>query len=329
VDQVRGRVDAVKDHPAILMWSLGNEWNYNGCYTGLSVDDCAALIGEAARMIKERDPAHPVATVYGNAPPQHLVQRLADVDIWGINYYEELTFSDLFKTWEATSEKPMFLGEYGADAYNAIAGAIDTAAQAHATSVLTQEIVSNSVIHGGVCTGGIIFELSDEWWKDGGGSPHEHDIGGVAPGGGPHPDKTFNEEWWGLTTIDRAPREAYHAFASVAIPKPRECAGSVLPGAARVCSQADGCRVMAHDMGARSCASYCGDQGLVCAGAWKDETSSCKIEVKVPCDDATHGNLVLVCQCAAAKLLQSVTDALARESEGLRYACTRGGCSWI
>lgn len=30
-----------------------------------------------------------------------------------------------------------------------------------------QEIVSNSVIHGGVCTGGIIFELSDEWWKDG------------------------------------------------------------------------------------------------------------------------------------------------------------------
>lgn len=27
-------VNAVKDHPAILMWSIGNGWNYNSLYIG-------------------------------------------------------------------------------------------------------------------------------------------------------------------------------------------------------------------------------------------------------------------------------------------------------
>ena len=80
------------------------------------------------------------------------------------------------------------------------------AAQAEATASLAGAIEDAAARDGGVVSGGTIFEWSDEWWKDGSGSPSEHDVGGIAPGGGPHPDATFNEEWWGVVTIDRTPR---------------------------------------------------------------------------------------------------------------------------
>ena len=34
----------------------------------------------------------------------------------------------------------------------------------------------------------------DEWHKDNDGSKDRHDTGGTAPGGGPYPDMTFNED---------------------------------------------------------------------------------------------------------------------------------------
>jgi len=225
---VAEQVRMVKDHPAILMWSVGNEWNYNGCYMGLGYWDCLARVREVVRLVKSLDSRHPVASVYGELPKAHELRELSDVDVWGINFYDELSFSDLFERWEALSSKPMFLGEYGADAYDGLAGREDPGAQAHATAVLSQEIVTHSSISGGVCLGGIIFEFADEWWKDAHGSPSEHNVGGIAPGGGPHPDRIFNEEWWGLVELDRTPRQAYWAYAGVEAPRPLK-AGS-LPG---------------------------------------------------------------------------------------------------
>jgi len=212
-------VNAVKDHPAILMWSIGNEWNYNGLYTGMALWDAAARLQEVAAVIKQHDRAHPVACVFGELQNLQAVDaRMPDVDLWGVNAYRGISFGGLFSSYAGLVQKPMFLGEYGADAFNAKIGREDQDSQAKATAALTQEIVAHSSLGGGVCIGGFVFELADEWWKDGEGSAGVHDVGGSAPGGGPYPDMTFNEEWWGLVDVDRSPRAALRALSGVALP---------------------------------------------------------------------------------------------------------------
>jgi hypothetical protein len=213
---VTARVNAVKNHPAILGWVLGNEWNYNGLYTELPHAEALARINEAAALVKAADDTHPVITVYGELPTTATLDAMPDIDIWGINAYRGISFGDLFSRWEALSEKPMFLSEYGADAYNANMPGYDPESQAEATAALTQELLDNSALTDGVALGGTIFEWADEWWKA--GNPNTQEAGGVAPGGGPYPDQTFNEEYWGVVDIDRMTRPAYDELRALYAP---------------------------------------------------------------------------------------------------------------
>jgi hypothetical protein len=211
---VDAKVSAVRDHPAILMWVLGNEWNYNGLYVGMSHEASLAALNEAAERIVAIDDTHPIVTVYGEMPSAQTIEAMPLIDVWGINAYRGLSFGDLFDRFAELSDKPMFLAEYGADAYDATQDAVNLAAQAEATRALTQEILDHAASpeSDGQCVGGTIFEWADEWWKDADGSPSTQEPGGIAPGGGPHPDQTFNEEWWGVVDIDRNPRPAYDAL---------------------------------------------------------------------------------------------------------------------
>lgn len=207
-------VRSLKHHPGIFMWSLGNEWNYNHCYgkeSGVSWKECANKVREASNAIKSIDSAHPVTTIYGEMPDKGLVDSMPNVDVWGLNIYRGISFGNLFDVWSGISSKPMYIGEYGADAWNSRIRREDPDSQAEATSKLVKEIKAKSTKKGGPCTGGIIFEWADEWWKS--GNPNSHDNGGHAPGnGGPYPDGAFDEEYWGLVTIDRKPRRAYYAY---------------------------------------------------------------------------------------------------------------------
>lgn len=205
------RVEAVKNHPAILGWLVGNEWNYNGLYVGMSANDSRARLNEVMALIRASDSRIPIINVYGELPSQEVIDAMPLTDVWAINAYRGITFGDLFTRYAQRSTKPMMLGEYGADAWNALIPAEDQQSQAEATEALTAEIHAQWSGSGGVAIGGAIFEWCDEWWKDGAGSPSAHDVGGIAPGGGPHPDRTFNEEWWGLVDIDRTPRRALSA----------------------------------------------------------------------------------------------------------------------
>jgi len=205
------RVRAAANHPAMLGWLVGNEWNYNGLYVGLSATAARDRLNEVMGLIRTVDSRLPIVNVYGELPSREVIDAMPLTDIWGINAYRGLTFGDLFTQYASRTTKPMMLGEYGADAWNALTPAEDQAAQALATEALTAEIHAHWSGSGGVAVGGSIFEWCDEWWKDGAGRADTHDVGGIAPGGGPYPDRTFNEEWWGLVDIERNPRAALSA----------------------------------------------------------------------------------------------------------------------
>jgi beta-galactosidase/beta-glucuronidase len=216
------RVNVTKDHPAILAWVIGNEWNYNRLYSQgskeppLTVAETRARLNSAAAAIKAADGQHPISTIYGELDGlAETIQSMPDIDIWGVNAYRGISFGDLFQRFAALSTKPLYLGEYGADAYDSRgAGKVDLMTQAEATTQLTQELIDHYVgKSGGVTLGGFVFEWADEWWKA--GMPDTQEVGGVAPGGGPYPDATFNEEYWGLVDIDRNARPAYDALKAL------------------------------------------------------------------------------------------------------------------
>jgi len=242
---VEEKVNAVKHHPAVLMWVVGNEWNYNSCYAShLNHAECLAYIRDAARLVKQHDRAHPVASVYGSLPSSETLRELSVIDVWGANFYYGLGFhdeelggsGDLFEEWARRSGKPLFIGEYGADAWDTRNNRTDYAAQAEALSSLTGAIVNqSSVLEGGVCLGGMVFEFADEWWKDWTGNATTHDDTGFDWGHGPHPDFRFNEEWWGLLDIHRSPRPAYYAYANITAPafSPGPAPGAGRPGLRR------------------------------------------------------------------------------------------------
>ncbi len=220
---VTERVNAVKDHPAILVWVIGNEWNYNHLYGGdnLSLQQTRDQLNRAAALIRAADAQRPISTIYGEfgsagdgTQIELMLEAMPDIDIWGINAYRGIDHRALFDEWAAVSDKPMYLGEYGADAWDSRgAGQLNLDAQAEATRALTQQMMDRYTgLERAVTSGGFIFEWADEWWKDASGSPDVHDTGGVAPGGGPHPDQVFNEEFWGIVDIDRNPRPAYDAL---------------------------------------------------------------------------------------------------------------------
>ena len=209
----------VKDHPAIIGWLVGNEWNYNNLGLGddISFAEATQRVKDAVAAIKLNDTSRPVSTVYGGVPSAEVYAELSNVDFWGLNIYTGISFGGLFGEWEALSAKPMYLGEYGADAYNGLVGAEDQSTQAAVLAAQTQELYDNASLNDGVCAGGMVFEWSDEWWKSNAGGWDEHDTNASWENGA-YSDPTIQEEWWGIVDIDRNVREAYTAYGEMTPP---------------------------------------------------------------------------------------------------------------
>ena len=224
-DDFRAYVAAYKDHPAVLVWAIGNEENHFYAQ-GDNARHAAyfSLVDEMAReaWLEEGEDYHPVMAIalempgrmdtVGNGAGGADDASLPHVDLWGINHYPGSTFGSFFDDYTAHSSKPLIVTEYGIDAWNYQSGAEYEAVQAQWGVSLWEEIEA------GPAAGGSLMEYSDERWKDYGGSAWLHDLGGYATTS--HPDQYANEEWWGvMRTVDNGsapdimqPRAIYDAL---------------------------------------------------------------------------------------------------------------------
>lgn len=241
-------VRAYKDHPAILMWLLGNEWNLDGNkYYGYStVAQAATATNLAAQEIKAIDLNHPVSSSLGDrftdSNSQNTIAAVIaacpDVDIWGLNIYRGITFGELFTQWQAITSKPMYLSEFGTDSFHTASftfvspnkadecqGVEDREQQKTVDSGLWTEIKNNfsAVNADKICVGGIIHEFNDELWKVG---CYHAGLGGIGTGGngyelyssegfyisGGHPDNVANDEYFGVVDADRNTKSVFFEF---------------------------------------------------------------------------------------------------------------------
>ena len=256
-------VTAYRNHPAILAWCLGNEWNINSYHdrfprTYEGYLDAAAFTETFARLIKSLDPNHPVVSTHGDIDPSEMStlanQLCPSVDIWGLNVYRGASFTTLFEDWARLTDKPVFLSEYGTDAYRTLMfkvdpvlqdivsadGAVDEITQAEWNRGLWREIATHlsATQIGSVCLGGTVFEWSDEWWKGQaafGAQVGRHDNQGFYTSWNPlgHPDSVANEEWFGQVSVDRHPRQSFFHFQEdvAAVTLPSDLDGDGLPDA--------------------------------------------------------------------------------------------------
>lgn len=204
-------VNKYRHHDAILMWELGNEYNYHPEWFEGDIRNWYAALSNAVDMVHQIDASHPVATAHGELPDALALSSCPNVDVWGMNVYRWDKPETIFPEWVALSSKPMYISEAGADSYMAKAGhgykkGINQRAQADAVHNILDSIFSNRDI----CSGVTLFSFTDGWWKA--GNKSLQDTGGSAPNSGGVPyDGAANEEYWGIVDIDRNRKLAFEA----------------------------------------------------------------------------------------------------------------------
>ncbi len=207
-------VNFFKNHPGILMWQVGNEFNYTKFYSDKSSNklELWQAINYANTAIDDihlADPNHPVSVGYGEGFAE-AYDQIPNADAWALNIYRGDQMGAVFDSWKTFATKPLHIAEYGADAYNSNITQVDENAQAWADSMLTEIIMENysATNSDGVCVGGSVFSFNDEWWK------HGDDWNQTAEGFAftVQPDGYGSEEYWGVVDTYRNPRKAYYTM---------------------------------------------------------------------------------------------------------------------
>lgn len=208
-------INKYKTHNAILMWELGNEYNYHPEWFNGDIKNWYKAMNEVAYKIHKIDKSHPVSTAHGDLPNAMALKMSPNIDVWGMNVYRSVKPETIFKEWEAVSSKPMYLSETGADSYMQIAKdgykqGVNEKAQADATAIILKAVFKGQDI----CSGVTLFSFTDGWWKA--GNNDVQDAGGAAPNSTGVPfDGSPNEEYWGIVDIDRNKKQAFSVLKQI------------------------------------------------------------------------------------------------------------------
>jgi len=192
-----------KNHEAILMWELGNEYNYNSQWFGGDINNWYKAMELVSQMIQIEDPYRLVSSAHGDLPSIDALNIAPSIQIWGMNVYRWDQPESIFEEWKAISNKPMYFAELGADSYmtkstEKYTQGENQIAQANANKIILDQVLSNSDKN----IGSFIFQFTDGLWKA--GNPKKQDTGGSAPNSDGTPyDGTANEEYWGIVDINR------------------------------------------------------------------------------------------------------------------------------
>jgi hypothetical protein len=226
INQFKDYVSTYKDHPAILFWAIGNEDNYH--YRGRDIKDWYVMANEMAREARriERKSYHPVAIVnghlnnIGDRGKRANDESMKYIEIWGVNVYigysfENSAMGNFFGQYAMRSKKPLWISEYGIDAWDNVNKREHQDEQAEWVGNNWEDIAKTSV-----CIGSTLMAYSDEWCKS--GNPSSHDFGGydTLVWGNLHPDDFSNEEWWGIVSVEKTndgidkvtPRKVYYTL---------------------------------------------------------------------------------------------------------------------
>jgi hypothetical protein len=113
-EYLREQVLAYKDHPALLVWLIGNELNHS--YRNPKVYDA---VNDVAKMIHELDPHHPASTTVAGFNPAvntTIMERAPELDFVSFQLYGSLF--DLRARIDASRyDRPFMVTEWGAIGY--------------------------------------------------------------------------------------------------------------------------------------------------------------------------------------------------------------------
>jgi hypothetical protein len=192
-----------QDHDAILMWELGNEYNYHPQWFGGDITTWYKALEVASQAIQSIDPSRIVSSAHGDLPTKEVLELAPSINAWGLNLYRWDKPESVFDDWPKVSDKPIYFSELGADSYmtrphEQYAAGENQQAQADANERILKKVLENSDKN----IGAFVFSFTDGLWKA--GNPNKQDTGGVAPNSDGTPyDGSANEEYWGIVDIYR------------------------------------------------------------------------------------------------------------------------------